>query len=79
MVKPKSVEELAAERAANLETNNGDSESTTAEVDNRMKNMGIMFLIIAITILLICAAVVLRRKLIQNGEKDEKKANNETK
>merc|ERR1711970_3330 len=74
VIPPKSVEQLAAERAATMETNS-DSSSTTASVDNRMKNMGIMFLIIAITILLICAAVVLRRKLIQEpkDEKNEKK------
>lgn len=82
VVPPKSVEQLAAERA--METNSDtSSDSTAASVDNRMKNMGIMFLIIAITILLICAAVVVRRKLIQEpkDEKEEKKepTNNGTK
>ena len=76
VVPPKSVEQLAAERA--METNSDSSDSVTS-VDNRMKNMGIMFLIIAITILLICAAVVLRRKLVQEPKNDKEVVDNQKK
>jgi len=77
VVPPKSVEEIAADRAVA-----GDHDTKEESVDTRMQTMGIMFLIIAITILLICAAVVLRRKLTQepSDEKEEKKEpSNETK
>lgn len=51
-----------------------DTEGETEHhVDIRMKNMGIMFLIIAITILLICAAVVTRRKLIEKKNHNDEK------
>ena len=64
VVPPKPIDEIMAGKVL-------DTEQPEESVDNRMKNMGIMFLIIAITILLICAAVVIRRKLTETPEKEK--------
>ena len=46
-------------------------------VDNRLKNMGLMFAIVAIAVLAICAAVGIRKKIESRNEKAESEKNEE--